>query len=120
MERIRDRLGVEREETLARLASLTRSFDDVVASIDGVGNDDEHDPEGATIGFERAQIAALLDAARVQLRSIDDALERIANGSYGRCVVCERAIPLERLEVRPTSLTCVTCARPDGRRLGAR
>ncbi len=117
MDGIADRLRAERDATLARLSELTRSFDDVVASIDGVGNDDEHDPEGATIGFERAQLRALLDAAQAQLREIDAAVGRIAEGTFGRCERCGQAIAPERLEARPTSLTCVRCASADGRRV---
>ncbi len=104
------RLGVERAATLTRIAELTRSFDDVVASIEGVGNDDEHDPEGATIAFERAQVRALLDTARSELRSIDDALGRFEQGSYGRCAECVQPISRDRLDALPTTTTCVSCA----------
>ena len=44
------------------------------------------------------------------LAEIDAALERLADGTYGVCLVCGRPIPAERLEVRPTATTCVGCA----------
>jgi len=40
---------------------------------------------------------------------IDAALDRIADGSYGRCAHCGVDIPLERLEVRPFAAGCVAC-----------
>ena len=72
--------------------------------------DDEHDPEGATIAFERAQLAAVLDAARRHVADLDAALGRLDAGSYGVCERCARPIPAQRLAVRPTALTCVDCA----------
>lgn len=110
MKEIVERLTNERHATLARIAQLTRSFDEVVASIEGVGNDDEHDPEGTTIAFERAQVSALRDAAESELHAIDDALRRVELGTYGRCVVCDRSISVERLDALPTTTRCVACA----------
>jgi DnaK suppressor protein len=40
---------------------------------------------------------------------IDVALDRIADGTYGRCAVCGTDIPLERLEIRPAAAGCVAC-----------
>jgi DnaK suppressor protein len=103
-------LAAHRAEVTARLQSLTRTFDDVVASIEGESNDDEHDPDGSTIAFERAQVIALRDAAEAQLRALDGAIERLASGTYGRCEICARTIPDERLEALPATTTCVSCA----------
>ena len=58
-----DPLGEERAAALAQIAALTREFDEVVAASQASNADDEHDPEGATIAFERQQIAALLEQA---------------------------------------------------------
>ena len=46
------------------------------------------------------------------LRTIDEidaALNRIADGSFGRCTHCGTDIPLERLELRPFAACCVAC-----------
>ena len=61
---IRDALAAERQQTLDRITAVSREFDGIVESSAGVATDDEHDPEGATIAFERAQLAALLDQDR--------------------------------------------------------
>lgn len=44
-----------------------------------------------------------------ELREIDVALERLAEGTYGRCDVCAEAIDHERLEAQPTAIRCWSC-----------
>ena len=70
-------------------------------SAAGVATDDEHDPEGATIAFERAQLAALLGQAHSHLAELDGALDRLRQGRYGRCERCGRPVGAERLAARP-------------------
>ncbi|RFU19835.1 TraR/DksA family transcriptional regulator [Geodermatophilus marinus] len=82
----------------------------MVAASRASNADDEHDPEGATIAFERQQLATLLDAARRRLADVDAALERRAAGSYGRCERCGRPITPERLAARPATRSCIDCA----------
>ena len=106
-----DPLQAERAAVLAQIESLTREFDGVVAASQASNADDEHDPEGATIAFERQQVVALLDAARRRLADVDAALARRRAGTYGSCEVCGAGIPAERLAVRPAARTCVACAR---------
>jgi DnaK suppressor protein len=107
----RQRLEAEREETLRRLAGLTDDYGAMVAASRDTNADDEHDPEGATIAFERSQIGALVRQAGHHLAEIDAALERVASGSYGACETCGRAIGDGRLEARPVARTCIDCAR---------
>ena len=42
-------------------------------------------------------------------KKIDDALERIAGGTFGTCDSCDDDIELKRLEARPTATQCVSC-----------
>src|SRR5205085_392040 len=60
------RLAVERARAAARarIDELHRSFADIAASVDTANTDDEHDPEGATLAFERAQVVSLLEEAQ--------------------------------------------------------
>jgi DnaK suppressor protein len=99
----------------ARLAALEREFLSSVAAADAANTDDEHDPEGATIAFERQHVAALVAAAREQLRELSDALARLDAGQYGNCVRCGTAIGRERLAVRPAATLCIECASQAGR-----
>ena len=72
--------------------------------------DDEHDPEGQTIAWDREQATALAAAARATLAEVDAALARIDAGWDGACAVCGTLIPPERLAARPTADRCVRCA----------
>ena len=108
----RFRLNTEREGALCQISELERDFTAIAASAaDGsAGGDDEHDPEGATVAFERQHVAALLAQARAHLAGIDAALVRIDAGGYGTCDACGEPIGAARLAARPAALTCVRCA----------
>jgi DnaK suppressor protein len=53
--------------------------------------------------------AALRIAASTALRDIDDALDRMAAGTYGVCVACHATIPVERLAALPMTPLCTPC-----------
>ncbi|QNG55820.1 TraR/DksA C4-type zinc finger protein [Pseudonocardia petroleophila] len=48
----------------------------------------------------------LVDTVADQRRLVQEALERVEDGSYGTCVVCGATIDDERLEARPEVATC--------------
>jgi DnaK suppressor protein len=108
---VSDPLGEERAAALAQIAALTREFDEVVAASNASNADDEHDPEGATIAFERQQVVALLDQARRRLADVEAAVRDVEAGIYGICETCGRPIGAERLAARPAARTCIDCAR---------
>jgi RNA polymerase-binding transcription factor DksA len=104
------RLEEERQATAASLASLRRSFDDIVAASEDANLDDEHDPEGATVAFERQQVAALRDAAERHLEALDEAIRRTEAGEASTCEVCGQEVGAERLAALPATRRCVACA----------
>lgn len=106
-------IAVERERASARVEALTRQFDAIVESSAIAPPDDEHDPEGSTVAFERAQVAALLTSARSRLAELEQAQQRLVGGRYGSCERCGQPIPVDRLLARPTAQTCVACAATD-------
>ena len=105
-----ERLMAAREDTLAQIEELADSLREITEARTAVATDDEHDPEGQTIAFERAQVAALLQQARVRLTDLDVAAERAAAGTYGFCEECGQPIAPERREARPAARTCILCA----------
>jgi RNA polymerase-binding transcription factor DksA len=107
----RTRLEAERKRTTLRLCQLRSDFIGIVEASRDDNADDEHDPEGATIAFERSQVDALVRQAEDRLTAVDRALERLDDGTYGTCDRCGRPIDPARLEARPTAETCVACAR---------
>lgn len=106
----RARLADLRADTERRLAGLEREFRGIVEAAESANADDEHDPEGATIAFERQHADALITAARERLAEIDAALARVNDGSYGRCAACGQPIGGARLDARPAASVCIGCA----------
>ncbi|OZM73141.1 DNA-binding protein [Amycolatopsis antarctica] len=103
-------LDQARVETLRRIDAMTARVADIVEGAVWESGDDEHDPEGATIAFERAQAQSLLAAAREDLVSLDRAYARLEAGTYGSCSLCGRTLSAGRLEALPTADRCVRCA----------
>ena len=68
-----------------------------------------------TVGMDatqRQQMAQGTQSRRTQeLARIDAALQRIANGSYGRCVQCNEDIDMRRLETNPSITHCSQCTK---------
>lgn len=102
-------LNAARAEATRQLETLTRDFDEIVDGSELVNTDDEHDPEGATIAFERAMVAALRDSAERRLVAIDVAMARVDDGTDATCTGCGGPIAAERLEAVPDATACVTC-----------
>jgi DnaK suppressor protein len=82
------RLTAEHAVTSQRITSMTEDLASVAAASIGSNLDDEHDPEGSTIAFEREQLSTLLAHARAHLTEVDDALSRLRDNRYGHCELC--------------------------------
>jgi len=98
------------EERAALEDRISRLADDMAALLEASRDsnaDDEHDPEGQTIAYERSQLSAVTGQARNHLREVEAALERLSAGTYGVCEVCRRPIDAARLDARATARTCV-------------
>ncbi len=107
---VRRRLEEHRAATVKRIAEMRAGFDGMVAASEGSNADDEHDPEGATIAFERSQLGALIAQAEEQLSEIQHAAQKASDGRYGMCESCGTLIGPERLEARPIARDCIKCA----------
>ena len=99
-----------RRSAVRRVAGVTEELASIVHAATDVATDDEHDPEGHTIAWERQQLAALLADAEATIERIDAALARIDDGHYGSCTQCGASIADARLELLPATATCVECA----------
>lgn len=75
---------------------------------------DNHPADLATEGFERSRDLAIQDKHKEELDQINTALKRMADGSYGTCVVCGQEIPYERLEALPSAVHCISHAPNNG------
>jgi len=108
--KLRGRLLDDHRSTESLISRLASDLDSFQNSSKDAPVDDEHDPEGPTLAFERSQSSAILGQTRIHLAQIESALERLDGGTYGTCVTCRKPIPVARLEVRPYSTQCVACA----------
>ena len=102
-------LTAERERVAASEAALVAELAAIVEASDLANLDDEHDPEGSTVGYERARVISLLDAVRSRSADLAAAAERLRTGTYGRCADCRQRIGPERLAAHPAAVACVSC-----------
>ena len=70
-----------------------------------VGDEADAGEERFRNGLEHAE----LQRDQEELRDIQQARERMADGSYGHCMDCGRDIPFERLKAQPSTKRCVDC-----------
>jgi RNA polymerase-binding transcription factor DksA len=108
-----DALARRRAEVAARVAHLRSELVAVRRARSQNSDDDEHDPEGATMSQLWSQVSGVLDVAVRELDELDAALARRGSGGYGICTRCERAIDAARLDARPGATLCIDCARLD-------
>ncbi|GAA3403985.1 TraR/DksA C4-type zinc finger protein [Paenibacillus hodogayensis] len=105
---LKDVLEQERRSLEQRLADNGHyGLSDSLGS--GTGELSAYDNHPADLGselFERGKDIALNEHDEHHLIDINDALERIREGTYGTCVVCSSPIPFERLEAMPTTEYC--------------
>jgi RNA polymerase-binding transcription factor DksA len=108
---IRSALVAELGRAEQQVASLARQFDDIVAAAEVSNIDDEHDPEGTTIAFERAQVSALQRQAARDAAALRRTLGDVDDEQFGVCERCGGPIGFERLVALPATRRCVECAR---------
>lgn len=106
----RTKLEAERERLLALHAEEeeTSGLDQEQAESSGeLADYDQHPGDMGTETFERTKELAVQDQLEVRLSDVDAALERIEEGTYGRCEACGKEIEPERLEARPATRYCL-------------
>ena len=113
--RLRATLIGLREQAAVRLESTSEMLAALLGERAGSHDDDEHDPDGATLSSEWSRLTGLADAARAKLQQVEHAIARLDAGTYGVCAGCGQPIPAERLETRPFAEHCVPCAQRPAR-----
>jgi DnaK suppressor protein len=106
------------KKTLGRLKKvLLKEREQIVGEVrqtyvssQEVGQDGIQDigDEAANI-YNKQILLSLNENERLRLQEVDEALDRIATGTYGICEECGGPISLKRLEVRPVAKYCVPC-----------
>ena len=112
---VEESLAAERERVAANEAGLRAELAAIIEASELANLDDEHDPEGSTVGYERARLASLLYAVHSRAAGLVAAAERLRTGTYGRCAACGQRIAPDRLSAYPTAVACVSCVTVDTR-----
>ncbi|MGA9762296.1 MAG: TraR/DksA C4-type zinc finger protein [Gaiellaceae bacterium] len=76
---------------------------------------EEHLAEVGSVTLDRELDYSLEEVAQVGLAAISSALERIEQGSFGRCTSCTGQIAAERLAALPWASLCIDCKRREER-----
>lgn len=111
VEEFRGKLESEKQNLLDRIARMNEYALDIPLqdSISELSSYDDHPADIGSEVFERSKDFALREGMELQVEQVDEALERIAAGVYGRCIICGREIPRERLAALPAADKCVEC-----------
>lgn len=106
------------KKTLARFKKiLLKEREQIVGDVkqsyessQEMGQDGTQDigDEAANI-YNKQILLSINETERLRLQEVDEALDRIENGTYGICEECGGPISLRRLEVRPVAKYCVPC-----------
>ena len=70
-----------------------------------------HMADLGTENYDQEFTLGLIENEQETLKLIDEALGRVADGSYGICAECEHPIAKARLEAIPYTRYCIECAR---------
>jgi len=112
-----DRFRAELEQHRNRLQKTIAHHDIGVSSLTEETGElmsssvDNHLADTASETYERELDEGLEEDAKDQLREVEAALERLDAGEYGKCSICGKTIPVERLEAVPWTTLCIDDAR---------
>ena len=100
-----------RQQLMSRLARIEGRLDKVEKDRRRGSNTLEPDwEEQATVRQNDEVLDELAEEERLQATAIRAALQRMEDGTYGRCVTCDEPIVPQRLEALPYATQCIACA----------
>ncbi len=106
---------METDEARTRLEALLAGIDGSTEVLEGenamdfteLSSFDQHPADSGSIVADAQRQNAVLLAIGEQREQVLAALARIEDGTYGRCIVCGRVLPAERLDARPEAARCL-------------
>ena len=111
LENMKTKLMEQKKTLLDSLADQSEDMKNLVKTVD---SGDEADVAADVI--DRQLLTSIGTQDSIRLQQIENALDRINQDKYGRCIKCGKEIPEERLEVLPYALMCIQCASAEERR----
>jgi RNA polymerase-binding protein DksA len=110
LDELKAALVAEKEELEKNLGRIARPVDkeegDYETSFEELGTDKD---DNATEVDQYTQNLSVENTLEKKLQEVLDALERMENGTYGKCTNCAGEIPVERLRANPSARTCINC-----------
>jgi DnaK suppressor protein len=100
-------LKIRHQELRAGVAAKLKTQDD--PRLVGLRNRMEDTDDWAAADAMAAHDIALVSRELAELANVEQALARIADGSYGECLDCGNPIPYARLAAYPAARRCVAC-----------
>ena len=104
----KSRLEAKKAELERSIAALTEAHPTPVSSIEAHEGPQDHQ-DVATDFLETQQEQSILVNQQALLTLVRNALQRLVDGTYGKCVQCGRPIPPRRLEALPWAERDVQC-----------
>ena len=109
--KIRKRLMQERgiildELVRIKMGSLRKSQKEASGDLSGYSF---HMADMATDLYDREFILGLAEGEREMLYSLDEAIKRVEDGTYGKCDACGQLVSKKRLKAMPQAQCCLEC-----------
>jgi len=104
-----------RRASVARCAEALRS--EAANALSQRDLSDLWDDQGPWVDSDGSTSLMLVHRAERRLREVEEALTRVADGTYGYCIDCGAGIPLARLRALPATANCVKCSRRSSHRI---
>ena|SRR5579863_2522666 len=106
LNKIRTILETRRDEIREQLTRLTAAHPTPVGAIE-VDDGTQEFEDNAVDFLEMQQEQSVQVNEQALLTEIEQAFDRLAHGTYGKCVVCGDLIPEKRLEAIPWAARCI-------------
>jgi len=103
--RLRKSLVDRRGELMRRLGGELKGLLHRSGDAGGDSADQAFESSGEEVSSQLAQVESR------QLKQIERSLDRLKQGTYGLCEICQKKIPISRLNALPFSTTCIECQR---------
>lgn len=106
----KERLDFFRELLQKKLSDLLDEAGKTVDEMNVLAKDNFPDPvDRASMESDRSFDLRIRDRERKLIAKVNEALERIEDGTFGICEVCGGEIGEKRLEARPVTTLCIEC-----------
>lgn len=106
LQQIKEQLQAKEKELQESIAGLTEAYPEPVDAIQASEGPQEFE-EIAVDFLETQQEQSIMVNQQALLQEVRDALKRIEDGTYGRCIDCGQPIPEKRLQAIPWASRCV-------------